>query len=249
MKYFIQLAYHGGNYHGWQRQKNASSVQEVFENNLSHLLKEETYVIGCGRTDAGVHASEYFAHIKTDVVPHEDFVFRMNKILPPDISVQRIFHVHDKAHAQHDAISRTYTYCFHGHKNPLINQTSVEVDFKKLDFHLIQEALDFIKTVQDFKNVCKHPELYNTTTCHIQDTCLSLVVGNEFNIQITSNRFLRAMMRLLISNILKVGKGRMSLDEFKDGILSESGFKHFEAAPPQGLCLSGIQYKGIDFFE
>ena len=242
MKYFIQLSYHGGRYHGWQRQANAISVQEVFEGHLSQLLNKKTHAIGCGRTDTGVHASQYFAHIKTEIDPGEHFVFRMNKILPHDIAVQRIFSVHEKAHAQHDAISRTYTYHLHGFKNPLLNSTSTLVDLDAICIDKINEALDFIIEHSNYKMLCKTPDAYKTSICNIQAAIYQLTNKDRATITITANRFLRAMMRLLVSKMIRIGSDQLPLERFKRHLIEEIPFRHYDPAPAQGLWLTRVTY-------
>ncbi len=242
MKYFIELAYNGSAYHGWQRQKNAISVQEVIEDCLSQVLKHPTHIIGCGRTDSGVHASQFFGHIKTNAKIPDEFNFRMNKILPSDIAVYQIFPVPLDAHAQHSASRRSYHYYLHDNKNPLIHQTSTWVDFDKIDFQKMEHALKIICSITDFKSVCKNANSYKTTICRIHETKMIKLNDEQAKISISSNRFLRAMMRLLISNVLKVGKGRLSLADFEQGLKSPQGFVHFDPAPPQGLHLAHILY-------
>ncbi len=242
MKYFIELSYHGGRYHGWQRQKNVPTVQHVLEGQLSKLFKEKINVIGCGRTDAGVHASQYFAHIKTDKSPGEAFVFRMNKSLPPDIAISRIFPVDAKAHAQHNAVSRTYTYHFHSDKNPLINQTSVEIPLYKLNIPIVKKGLELISRHRDFHIMCKNPNAYKTTLCDIYETAVLHPTDNQLAIRICANRFLRHMVRLMMSKIIAIGLGNMALDSLAYHFEHNIPFKYFDPLPPQGLWLTRITY-------
>lgn len=247
MKYFIKISYHGGQYHGWQRQKNVISVQEVLEQGLSKLLKEDIIVIGCGRTDAGVHASEYYAHIKTVNEVDDAFLFKINKILPPDIAIYEIFPVGPKIHAQHDARLRTYDYFIHAQKNPLINHTSTEIDFRDFDVAAMQAAMSELLKIDDFQSLCKNPKIYKTTICHLSEARITIDDENQtMQLRFTSNRFMRSMVRLMVSKVLKVGARRLTIDQFKENIRSENGFSHFDPAPPQGLHLSGVKYAFIN---
>lgn len=243
MKYIIELSYHGGNYHGWQRQKNAASVQETIEDTLAEILKKRYPVIGCGRTDTGVHASQYFAHIRIDKALDDTFVFRMNKRLPSDIAIHDVKPAPANFHAQHQAKSRTYTYFLHTHKNALIHQTSTWHDLRQIDIALLESALEFLKNTTDFASLCRNPAIYNTTICDIQ----SIVLHKEefplhLSIEITANRFMRAMIRLIVSKVLKVASGRMTLDDFKSRVINKKPFDHFDPAPPQGLWLTKVEY-------
>ena len=243
MKYFLRLSYHGGRYHGWQRQNNVISVQQVLEEQLSKLLKEEIVFVGCGRTDAGVHASQYYGHIKTNARPNKEFLFRINKILPADIAIHEIFPVVRTAHAQHDARWRTYDYFIHGNKNPLINQTSTEINFINFDITKMKEALDFLLEVKDFKSLCKNPAIYKTTLCTIREVNLIENKPDHLQFRITANRFLRSMVRLIVSKLLKVGSRKLTIEEFKHHIQEGISFPHFDPVPPQGLHLSKVEYE------
>ena len=243
MKYFLEISYLGTQYHGWQRQPNVTSVQEILETQLSRLLKESITVIGCGRTDTGVHASHYMAHINTFAEIEDAFIFRINKILPPDIAVHKIYPVAANAHAQHNARWRTYDYFIHAEKNPLIHHTSSEIDFREYNFKSMQQAMKLLLSIKDFHAVCKNPAIYKTTLCDIRTAEMSLdEIANKLQMRFTANRFLRSMVRLLVSNVLKVGAGRISLDEFTHHMIQGKRFPFYEPAPAQGLHLSGIEY-------
>ena len=124
MRYFLELSYNGKNYAGWQRQNNAISVQEVLEDNLSKILNNKIEIVGCGRTDAGVHAKQYFAHVDIEKALPENFLYRINNMLPEDIAIQKIFNVKPDFHARFDAINRTYKYFIHFEKNPFLEDYS-----------------------------------------------------------------------------------------------------------------------------
>jgi len=243
LKYFLELSYHGGRYHGWQRQKNVMSVQEELESQLSQLLKEPIVVIGCGRTDAGVHASYYVAHIITNEIPGEHFIFQINKMLPFDIAIKKIYSVSKQAHAQRDAKVRTYTYHFHGLKNPLRNQVSTEIDFDSINFDRLDEALEILKQVNDFAALCKTPDVYKHTRCTISSIKRSDICHDEFTISVSANRFLRGMVRMMIAAAVKVGQGRLTKETLMEQVVvRHERLTHFEQAPAHGLWLTDVTY-------
>ena len=146
MRYFLELSYNGKNYAGWQRQNNAVSVQEVLEDNLSKILNNKIEIVGCGRTDAGVHAKQYFAHVDIEKALPENFLYRINNMLPEDIAIQKIFNVKPDFHARFDAINRTYNYFIHFEKNPLKIfkcQSNNYVDFDSFYNELEKRGYDF----------------------------------------------------------------------------------------------------------
>lgn len=244
MKYKLELSYQGGNYHGWQRQKNASSVQETIEDVLAEIIKKKYPVIGCGRTDTGVHASKYVAHINISEALPSEFLFRINKRLPPDIAIHSIEPAPSNFHAQHHAISRTYTYHLHSRKHALLHATSTWFDLDQINLDMLKETLDFLKDVSDFSSLCRNPKIYNTTICHIQSiTIHDDALPEKLAIEIKANRFLRAMIRLIISKVLKVASGHLSINTFKERVTQKVPFDHFDPAPPQGLWLTDIRYK------
>ncbi len=243
MKYFIHLAYKGSNYKGWQNQPNAQSIQETLETAIEKMMGKKINCIGCGRTDAGVHASQFFCHIVLERKFDFDPVFRLNKMLPDDISIYEMISVPKEVHAQHDAISRTYTYRIHFRENPFLSDVSTFYSKENLDFEKMKMAADLILKHSDFKAFCKQPDLYKNTIC---DVSMARVVffgeTSRLNFIITSNRFLRGMVRLLMGNILEIGYGRMSLEEFENCLKTGNPPNHYKAAYPQGLYLSSIEY-------
>lgn len=143
-RYFIKLAYNGTNYNGWQVQENTpNTIQQVLEEKLTMLLKEPIEVMGCGRTDTGVHARNYFAHfncLNTDLTENsEHWVYKLNNVLPPDISIFFIQKAKEDAHARFDAITRTYHYYLHQHKNPFLENFSWH-QYGEIDFELMNKA-------------------------------------------------------------------------------------------------------------
>lgn len=247
MKYFIHLAYKGTNYRGWQTQPNAIGVQAILEETLARMMGRKINIIGCGRTDAGVHASQFFAHIVMDNAWTFDPVFRWNKMLPDDIAIFDIFPVEPHIHAQHNALERTYTYFIHFHSDPFLNEISTLYSKRGLDIEKMKKAIRLLTQYEDYQTFCKQPAVYKSTFCQVSEAKL-WENSNESRLcfQITANRFLRGMVRLLIGNLLEVGYGKTSLATFQNYLDNQEQPKFFKAAYPQGLYLSKVKY---DFLE
>ena len=242
MRYFFHIGYKGTEYKGWQRQNNVTSVQQVLEDNLSKLLKEKVVCIGCGRTDAGVHASQYFFHINTDKIWNNHHLFAVNKILPPSISVYDVFEVDPKIHAQTSAKERTYDYFIHTKKIPFLNNISSYYDIHP-NAGLMSKAASVLLKYSDFRAFCKSPDSHNHTRCDIFSIqFFSNEDQTKFRLQITANRFLRAMIRILVHELIEVGIGKKSIVEFEDMIRNKTAPKFLNLAFPQGLYLSQIAY-------
>ena len=248
MRYFLHLAYQGTNYSGWQRQTTAISVQEVVEDSISKILKRKIHIHGCGRTDSGVHASQYFAHLDIECPIEFDFVERLNLVLPEDISAYDLIPVEDTSHAQYDAKLRTYTYNLHTKKIPVISTTSAYYNINHLDVENMQKAIEILKSTSDFRSLCKNPDIYKHTLCKIKVLQFKQLNMYEFQLIIKADRFLRGMIRYIVARLLDVGTGKLSVEIFEETILnrSEFGFKFHKKAHPQGLYLSKIQYPYLE---
>lgn len=245
-RYFIQLAYNGTNYNGWQVQENTpDTVQQVLQEKMSIILGKPIEVVGCGRTDAGVHAKDYYAHFDFEHidVANSDTkeVFKLNKILPKDIVVKKIFIVKDEASARFDAESRTYEYFIHRFKNPFIHESSLYV-FGTLDFEKMNEASYFLLSVQDFTSFSKVNTQTFTNNCMVTFAQWIQINKEEYVFKITANRFLRNMVRAVVGTLLEVGKGKISLDEFKTIVNNKNRSDAGMSAPGHALYLSHIQY-------
>lgn len=248
MRYFLHLGYDGTRYSGWQRQKDTrKTVQEVIERILCKLLKQEVTVYGCGRTDAGVHASQYLMHINLEAAPTFDLQFRLNKNLPDDISVFEIIEVSEDQHSRYHATARTYDYFIHWKKDPVLYRHSSFYEGLVLDFDLMKQAAALILNTKDFKPLCKQPDLYNNTLCQI--TRSELFVNEEqgrLRYSITSHRFLRGMVRYCVFFLLEVGRGRMTLGDFALILRQEKIFIEKRPAYPNGLFLSRVEYPFLE---
>ena len=251
-RYFIELAYNGKTYHGWQMQQNGTSVQATLDDALSKLLRTPTFCVGCGRTDAGVHASKYYAHFDTEN-PIDDstlFLFKINRILDQYIAIKRLIEqVPPNAHARFDATYRAYDYYIHFQKNPFNDDFSYYYAWLPLDIAAMQQAANMLLNYNDFPMFCKTGGGAKTTLCTIYKSELHYnSQAQTLHFHIAANRFLRGMIRLIVGALLMVGKQKLSLVEFKQ-TLENKDFRFAKlniSAPPQGLFLSEVRYPYIE---
>jgi tRNA pseudouridine38-40 synthase len=242
MRYFLEISYCGDAYSGWQRQLNAMTVQEVIEECLSTILQEKIAVIGCGRTDTGVHATQFFAHLDTSKKEFLKMRQSINSILPKDISVLNIFEVPLDAHARFDAISREYIYRINFEKDPfLVNRAYRIHQPQNLDMSRMQKASEILLEVNDFFSFCKTNTDVKTTLCDVSE-CRWQVDTKEMRFYIRSNRFLRGMVRLIVGMCLNVGWGKADLDTVKYLIINKERLDKPWSVPAYGLYLSNIEY-------
>ena len=247
MRYFFHIGFNGYNYRGWQRQPIALNVQQVFESTLSQILKAPVSVMGCGRTDAQVHASQFFFH--TDVEKEWDFdlVFRINKTLPDDIAVFEIIPVEENQHARFDATQRTYDYFIHTYKDPFLSNVSSLYLAENLNLEKMKEAVALLMKYQDYRALCKTPNEYRTTLCKVTSAILfSDSTGDKLRFQISADRFLGKMVRIIMGKLLVIGRGELSVAEFESYLISKETPEIFEPAYPQGLYLSKVTYPYLD---
>lgn len=203
--------------------------------------------MGCGRTDAHVHASQYFFHADIRVELDFDLLFRLNKVLPSDIAVFDIMPVEDFRNARFDAISRTYDYLIHTYKDPFLTDISSYYPERKLDLGLMQKATTFLTQYNDFYAFCKAPNDNRTTLCQISSSSLYRdSKGDRIRFQISSNRFLRGMIRVIVDKLLQIGRGELSLDQFESHLIEKKSPSQIHPAYPQGLFLSKIVYPYLD---
>lgn len=244
MRYFLELAYNGAAYVGWQRQPNGMSVQEMLEQAFSTILGAELEIMGCGRTDTGVHARQYFAHFDYGGEFPKAFVRRVNKFLPPDIAVCRLITVAAGAHARFDAYYRAYAYHLDLRKNPFGQQTSHHFPFsEKLDFALMQETAELLLRYELFAPFCKTGHDAKTLRCELKHAYWAKdEVAQQWVFHIAANRFLRGMVRLMVGACLNVGLGKVSLAEVREALEAQTPLAKSTSAAPQGLYLTDIRY-------
>jgi len=249
VRYFLEIQYDGANYHGWQKQPNAITVQEVLANGLSKLLRTSTETIASGRTDTGVHCSQQFAHFDTDniaLIPQLEY--RLNAILPHDIAIRSMRRVKEDAHTRFSALQRSYVYRLHTHKDPFLRKYSYRF-FKSLEVDKMNEAAAFLKTFNDFEVFSKTKTEVKTFNCEIfHAEWISLEDGRK-EFHITANRFLRGMVRLITGALLDVGTGRLDVEGFKSVIHQKRKDKFRNVAPAHGLYLRKVTYPEAIFLE
>ncbi len=246
-RYFLHLSYVGTRYRGWQRQPEVPSVQEEIEAALSKIFKTEMTIYGCGRTDAGVHASQYFAQFQTEEEWDFDLVFRLNKVLPDDISIHDLIPCKGTNHARYDASERSYQYFLHTNKTAHLSTISTLHESSVLDFAKMHEAVFLIPKYTDFIGFCKTPDLHPSTICEIKKVDFTQNKnGTQFCFEITANRFLRGMIRNLMARIILVGSGEITLAEFEEVLRNGQKDKLPILAPPQGLYLSKVVYPYLE---
>ena len=247
MRYFFHIGYNGYNYHGWQRQLGQISIQEILEVNLSKVLKIPVVILGCGRTDAQVHASQYFFHMDVDKAWDFDLLFRLNKMLPDDIAVFDIIPVENNQHAQYNAVQRTYDYFIHTYKDPFLNQVSAFYLEKDFAIDKMKKAAILLTKYNDYRAFCKSPDKYEHTLCNISSAKLfSDKNGNKFRFKISSNRFLRGMIRAIVAQILNVGRDERSVEAFENLLVAKETADNMESAFPPGLFLSKVSYPFLE---
>lgn len=242
-RYFIHLAYNGTNYHGWQIQPNARSVQEVIQKSLKTLLKTDIKLIGCGRTDTGVHARNFYAHFDFDILNIDDLeklVYKLNQILPEDVFIYHIFRVEKNAHSRFDALSRTYKYYISNRKEIFMSdfvwQYHVHLDINKMN-----ETSSLLKEYTDFTSFSKLHTDVKTNNCRISEAYWTKE-ANQIVFTISADRFLRNMVRSIVGTLIDVGKEKMTKNEFCNVIESKNRSAAGTSVPAKGLFLENIQY-------
>lgn len=243
MRYFLHIGYKGTNYHGWQNQADAVSIQQMLETNMSKLLAEKINCHGCGRTDAGVHAGQYFLHFETAKEPGQDFVFTMNKLLPDDIAVFEIIPVHDGANAQLDAIARTYDYFIHFRKDPFLAEVSALYQLENMDFEKMKAAVSLFTKYRDFSAFCLSPKQHRSTICEVSEASILLSEdGERLRFRITADRFLKGMIRTIVARLLEIGKGKLLVSDLENALRGMQSLPFAKIAWPQGLHLAKVEY-------
>lgn len=242
MRYFITLSYDGTNYHGWQVQPGADSVQARINDALSKLLGGSVECVGAGRTDAGVHASMMVAHFDTDRdLDCEQLAFRLNRIVPRDIAVQKVERVSDDLHARFSATSRTYNYYVYTRKNPYRRHYAVQLHFEP-DYEAMNVAARVLLETDDFTSFSKVNNDQKTNICNVTRAEWVQVDGDLWRFEITANRFLRNMVRAVVGTLLEVGRGKMDKEEFCRVISQKDRCSAGESVPGNALFLVDIKY-------
>lgn len=246
MRYFIKLSYKGTNYHGWQTQPNAKSVQGELERVFSIILQKQIVITGAGRTDAGVHAKDYIAHFEMEDLDYDknlkQLIYKLNSLLPSDIAINEIWPVKEDSHARFDAIKRTYHYFINYRKSPFLSETAW-MQYSELNIDLMNKACEILMKYDDFTSFAKLHSDNKTNICKLMHAKWS---DNEqegyYKFEITANRFLRNMVRSIVGSMVYIGKGKISLEDFKSIIEAKDRSQGGISAPAKGLFLVKIEY-------
>lgn len=247
-RYFFRISYDGTAYSGWQRQDNAPTVQECLETNLSKLYGRKTPIVGCGRTDAGVHAADYFFHV--DLEPSKnhlnDLKFKLNLMLPSDICINDILEVHDEAHARFDAVSRSYLYHLSFVKDSFDYKYTYRYDQGgEISFELLQEAAEMIKNYKSFFPFCKSKSDVSNYDCFLTESKWIMKTPEKWTYHISANRFLRGMVRLIVGMCINVASSRLELKDVVKALEEQSRMQRAWTVPAHGLFLTDIKYPYI----
>ena len=253
MRYFIRFSYCGSNYQGSQSQPNAPTVQGELERAFALIVRQPAPLVMAGRTDAGVHAEEMWAHIDLpETLQTDNLVFRLNGILPADIALQSILPVGENAHARFDALSRTYEYRITTRKDPFNTGTRTRVR-KGLDFQKMNQAANSLLGKQDFQSFSRTKTDVKTFFCTITQAYWRIekrdTEGNiiEATFVITANRFLRNMVRAIVGTLFEIGYGKRNVEDLKTVIETRDRRAAGESAPANGLFLTKITYPSSIF--
>ena len=244
MRYFIKLSYKGTNYHGWQYQPNAISVQEELEKAFSLILREKIAITGAGRTDTGVHAKNFIAHFEFDkelsLEQIKDLIYKLNSYISKDLAIHNIYPVDAQMHARFDAKERTYQYFITTTKNPFTTESAWHVH-GKLDMDKMNQACDILKKHTDFGSFAKLHSDNKTNICDLMEAHWEF--RDELLVfTIKADRFLRNMVRAIVGTMVDIGQGKTSLEEFQEIIESKDRNQAGRSVPGYGLFLVKIQY-------
>ena len=242
-RYCIHLAYNGLNYCGWQFQPNVPSVQQTLEDALTTLLRQKTTLVGCGRTDTGVHASDFYAHFVNEGLDAErlaQLTFKMNSYLPADLAIYEIFPVVDNFHARFDATARTYQYHVSNKRLPFNQGLYARIYFEP-DLDKMNEAARALMEYEDFTSFAKLHTQTKTNICHLYEAHWD-ALGDEWVFTIKANRFLRNMVRAVTGTLLDVGRGKIDLDGLRAIVEQKDRCAAGTSMPPQALFLTKVDY-------
>ena len=249
-RYALELAYNGTNYHGWQVQPNAITIQEIVNQSITKLLRTDTYVVGAGRTDAGVHASYLVAHFEVEksIDDTELFLFKINNILPYDIVVYSLQLTDGMFHSRFSAISRTYHYNLTLKKNPFRRYEAYKPVYS-LNFEEMNLAAQLLFDYIDFTSFSRAHSDTKTNNCKIMYAKWIQISEHEWQFVIRADRFLRNMVRAIVGTLLDVGRGKITLDDFRNVIEAKDRNRAGASAPAHGLFLMDVEYPEDELFK
>lgn len=245
-RFFLELAYKGTDYSGFQLQDNANTIQAEVEKAFEILHKQKVILTGSSRTDSGVHALQNYFHFDYNESINAQFIYKMNAILPSDIVVKKLTQVAGDAHCRFDAVAREYRYYIYRYKNPFLKERAFFFPYR-MDIDLMQQAAVVIKEYVDFTSFSKRNTQVKTFNCIIQESKWGME-GDCLVYYVSANRFLRGMVRALTATMLRVGRGKISLHELRDIIEAKDCTKASFAVPPHGLFLISVNYP-VSYFS
>jgi len=241
VRYFVDISYFGKNYHGWQTQENAITIQEILDKSLSTILKTEIKSLGSGRTDTGVHAMSQVAHFDFNGNIIENFLYRINSLLPRDISINSIKGVKENISARFDAISREYIYKIHTRKSAFLNDYSYYYK-RDIDIELLNKACDIIKKFKDFQAFSKVKTDVNNYNCNVSYAAIEKE-NNSYFFKVTSNRFLRGMVRAIMGTLFEINENKIELEFLEEIIIKKERKLAGPSVPAHGLYLNKVLYE------
>ncbi len=247
-RYFVEIKYDGTDFSGWQIQPNSPTIQETIEDALLKILKYKVDIVGCGRTDAGVHASQYFFHFDSNnpIDDKDHFLYKLNAIVKKDIAANRLIEVESDAHARYDATERSYQYFIHFKKNPFLRRSSFRYNYRGTpDLDVLNQAASVLLAYENFYPFCKSKSQVNHYRCKLYKSMWTIGTQNQYIYEVTANRFLRGMVRLLVGMCLNVSLGKLTLDQVREAMDNQKLLTPAWSVPPQGLFLSQIKYPYI----
>jgi tRNA pseudouridine38-40 synthase len=261
MRYFAQIAYNGTRFKGWQTQPNGISVQETIENALTTIFRTPTEILGCGRTDTGVHAAHYIFHFdyenpksstpnaQSPISNPQSLITRLNHLCGSDIAFYTIWEMTDEAHARFDATSRSYYYTIKTEKTPFEQETAYFYpNAKHTDIAKMQACAQLLLKFDEFLPFCKTNAQNATNKCTLT-RCEWVFEADKWTFHITANRFLRGMIRLIVGACLQVGNGKMTLAQIQTALETQTALPQPLSAPAEGLFLHDIQYPSALFVK
>lgn len=242
MRYFANISYNGSNFAGWQKQNNAMTIQQAIEEAILLAVKEEIPIVGCGRTDTGVHASDYYFHFDMDLKDPTFLLKKLNHILTDDISINKIIEVAPDAHARFDAFKRSYTYNLGYKRDPFLHNFEWYYPYGKLDLKVLNDAASLLLNYNSFYPFCKSKTQVKTMDCELIKAYWEEKGDHKLKFHITANRFLRGMVRLIVGMCINVATKKVSLESVKTALEKQERLEKSYSVPATGLFLVNIEY-------
>jgi tRNA pseudouridine38-40 synthase len=239
-RYFLEITFNGFNYHGWQVQENIVTVQGTINEHISIMLGEKVNCVGCGRTDAGVHATKYITHFDTNETLDFKFARKLNSFLPRDIAVLNFYDLKRRIHARFDALNRSYKYILSKGKNPFMLEQCTPT-YEKYDISLMNQAAEIVKETPDFETFSKGHNAHNHYLCDILEARWE-EREDQYIFYIKANRFVRSMIRMMVGTMIQVGRQKMTLEKLKEILEAKDRTLSGKAIAPSGLYFTGVEY-------